>query len=513
MGWQRWNFNDTTFTAGPSGVLPVLSPLAARRNVFFFSQEIFIEPTATLLASLKAGDWSTSVGAGSPVNALASEFLGSTQGLGLEEAYPLGARPSGGSIGIPNQYASDISLSRLAASGPPPPLGMVTFAPPSGHYESGTSLYIIPPRPDDIILYRQAQTGSWISYAGPITLPASGLNLEAIARPLGTTQSTPTARATYLSVIPPPMTAPPGPDANGNGLADPWEDAFGLTDPTADPDHDNATNKQEHDAGTDPTNPADSPTPSTVTIFDNIEGIFNGNLGASTTSWRAAKLCLKEQPYQLDSISMPLSIFDLNIHKSSVRLRIFSNDPAKDRPSSDTGVPMNLSGMTNPITSTQINNGTLVTWTPATPFTLAANTCYWAVLYVESGAVVNLAASQTTPIGDASAKWYTYSTDSGATWGEPSNFATHKMLIQGTPVPAALELHISEFSTSGNSLQIGFLAIAGRTYVVETRVDATTGVWTIVLGTTSAGTGSILRVILPNTTTTLQQYFRVKQLP
>ncbi len=237
--------------------MPAVSPLAARRNVFFFSQELFVEPASTLLASAKAADWSISVSAGAPVNASAAQFLGSAQGLGLGSDYPLGLRPVGTTFGAPNQYASDISLSRLGVGGPAPPLGNITFAPPSGTYASGTSIYLVPPRPGDAIFFRQDGTGPWIAYAGPLTLPVGGIRLEAIARPAGTTQSTPTARAVYVAAAPPPLNAPSCVDSDGNGLCDAWENAFGVTDPNGDPDHDGATNKQEQDAGTDPTNPAD----------------------------------------------------------------------------------------------------------------------------------------------------------------------------------------------------------------------------------------------------------------
>jgi len=258
-GWQKWNFTDTAFSRGPSGAVPAVSPLAARRNVFFFSREIFVEPTATLLASAKAADWSTSVSAGSPVNASAAQFLGSAQGLGLDSPYPLGLRPALGIFGAPNQYASDISLSRLGGGGPTAPLGSLAFAPPSGTYADGTSIYLVSPRPSDAIFYRQNGTDPWVAYAGPLMLPAGGISLEAIARPVGTMQSTPIVRASYVAAAPPPLTAPPCVDADADGLCDSWEDAFGVDDPNTDPDGDLATTKVEHDAGTDPTNPADKP--------------------------------------------------------------------------------------------------------------------------------------------------------------------------------------------------------------------------------------------------------------
>ena len=48
------------------------------------------------------------------------------------------------------------------------------------------------------------------------------------------------------------------PDANGNGLPDWWESQFfgGNANPTADPDHDGASNLAEYLAGTDPTSGA-----------------------------------------------------------------------------------------------------------------------------------------------------------------------------------------------------------------------------------------------------------------
>jgi hypothetical protein len=50
------------------------------------------------------------------------------------------------------------------------------------------------------------------------------------------------------------LTSPP--DANGNGIPDAWEAEYGITDPSADPDHDGVSNLQEYLAGTDPTNAA-----------------------------------------------------------------------------------------------------------------------------------------------------------------------------------------------------------------------------------------------------------------
>jgi hypothetical protein len=50
------------------------------------------------------------------------------------------------------------------------------------------------------------------------------------------------------------VTAPP--DANGNGLPDAWEAAYGISDPNADADQDGENNRAEYLAGTNPTNSA-----------------------------------------------------------------------------------------------------------------------------------------------------------------------------------------------------------------------------------------------------------------
>ncbi len=258
---------------------------------------------------------------------------------------------------------------------------------------------------------------------------------------------------------------------------------------------------------------ANSPAVPSTTIFDNTNGIFNGNFAATTTTWLAGKFCLGPQPYQLESVALPLDIFDLNVRTSTVRLEIFSNDPASGKPSASTGVIMNLSGLTNPITIRPSSYPTLVTWTPATLFTLAANKCYWAVLSVEGGASVWLAASATMPIGDAGILGRASSGNAGVAWGVPDNFYNHKMLIRGTASAPPPALVVHAVGISGNELRFNFPTRTGETYAIESRSNLVSAAWAEVPGTRQTSAGAAFEVSLPIRQSQPQQFYRVKQLP
>ncbi len=256
---------------------------------------------------------------------------------------------------------------------------------------------------------------------------------------------------------------------------------------------------------------ANSPAVAPITIFDNTRGIFNGTSFVTTTTWLASKFCLGPQAYQLDSVASPLSVAGFNVRTSSVRLQIFSNDPASGKPSASTGVIMNLSGMTNPIPLRP--DETMVKWTPATPFTLVANRCYWAVLSIESGASVWLAGSATMPTGDAGTFGRVGSTDAGVTWGAPDTFHNGIMLIRGTAAASPPALVVSAVSISGSELRFSFPTSAGQTYAIESRAGLASDAWTEVPGTRQTSAGAAFEVSLPIRQSQPQQFFRVKQLP
>lgn len=171
-----------------------------------------------------------------------------------------------------------------------------------------------------------------------------------------------------------------------------------------------------------------------ITIFDNTAGSENGAAGATATTWLAGKFCPGAQGYQLDSLSLVLTNGGgQSTGSSMVRLRIFDHDPVTGNPSTDTGVIMDLQDQINPF---PVSSHKLYRWASATPLTLSANTCYWAVFSIESGVTAGPFASFTKPTGDAGVFGYTRTENAGATWGTPYTSFNFKMLIKGIPLSA-----------------------------------------------------------------------------
>jgi hypothetical protein len=256
------------------------------------------------------------------------------------------------------------------------------------------------------------------------------------------------------------------------------------------------------------------PSAPSMTIFDNTGGSENGYEGATATTWLADKFCLGAQPYSLDSVSLLLNSQDFSGAPgppSTVQLQIFADDPAGGGPSARVGIIMNLYHMTNPIT---LQNGQqLVTWIPAAPFTLSADTCYWAVLSAQDGVRMAQINSATMPTGAAAAFGRTKSIGAGATWGVPDTDTNRKMLIQGTALALPTLLAITAVEPTGNDLRLAFTSAVGKNYAIQSRSDLSSDAWTTLPGPTIAGTGSTVQQTLTNALDRPRQFYRVKIVP
>ena len=79
-------------------------------------------------------------------------------------------------------------------------------------------------------------------------------------------------------------------------------------------------------------------------------------------------------------------------------------------------------------------------------------------------------------------------------------------------VPPEPESVIAGASVSGDEQRFTFIAIAGRSDVIESRPELTDGEWTMVPSTTTAGDGGTQQVSIPIPTTPTRQFYRIRQL-
>lgn len=191
-------------------------------------------------------------------------------------------------------------------------------------------------------------------------------------------------------------------------------------------------------------NPAEMD-PGSIVIFSNTNGSLNGLSFSTPTTWLAGKICMGSEGFTLDSVTLfPRSGDGTGKpHETSVRLQIYSDDPATGRPSASSGAIMNLSGATNPVTLVAGNAQTPLKWVPATPFNLSPDVCYWVVLSVESGANAWQEVTVATPEGAAASLGRSSSLNGGATWGPTDGGSNYKMLILATASQLSPALTIS----------------------------------------------------------------------
>jgi hypothetical protein len=254
--------------------------------------------------------------------------------------------------------------------------------------------------------------------------------------------------------------------------------------------------------------------PEPITIFDNTTGSDNGGSGVTATAWLASRFCLGSQSYQLASVSLLLNSQDFSGGPGPpavVHLQIYASDPVSGKPSTKTGLFMTLSSHANPVAL--VRGQQLVQWTNATPFTLAADTCYWAVLSRESGGRIGQIASFTKPVGDAGSFGASSSANAGATWGTVTEASNNKMMIRAIACTVAPSFAITAFSVIDGNLHLGFPGIIGQSYVIETRSELATDGWVAVPGSARNGAGVLIEVVLTLLKEHPHQFYRVRQLP
>jgi hypothetical protein len=151
------------------GNLAVAADYAAFANVVFLSQRPFLDDAPAVLASMRAGDWTTSAtvmsGPPSTATATAERFDSSAAGLGNPSATSLGSVPAGTAGTLTNQVLSNFSYTSLTpAQGEI--VDNVTIDPPGGSYTSSVQ-FTLTSSGGNSIYFRKGNLGAFSSYVVP----------------------------------------------------------------------------------------------------------------------------------------------------------------------------------------------------------------------------------------------------------------------------------------------------------------------------------------------------------
>ncbi len=251
-GWQRWGFDGTKHSVTASGTLPAIKPSQGRANVLLFGTDPDLDRDSPLIRSLGVGEWSdAAVPVGSSLHVTREQYLGPTLGLGSPGTIDVPVVASG-LFPAANQRASAWSMAVLSPPAPAP-FAELTFSPAPGtyHADAGSVLVVrFLSAIDAPIQYRSDHAARWSVY-DPLNPPriSATTRFEAF---VDVASPGPIRPATYIIADAPVIAPGPRTDADGNGLPDAWESAFGVKDPNGDPDGDGFTNLQEYLGGSDP---------------------------------------------------------------------------------------------------------------------------------------------------------------------------------------------------------------------------------------------------------------------
>lgn len=256
----RYSFDagTGTFVLSHDNVLPSVTDLSARANVFQFQFEPFVAPNPRLLHRANAGDWSSlfSLAGGPPQVGVTSEtYADAVHGLDNPTPANLGAGHPQAQFGLANQYTEAVSIFSLsAASGPS--VVQVNAQPAGGLYPRSVAVQFQVDAPGYQVLYRRNAQGPWLAYAGQAVQIFTNSTLQYRARALLGQAQTSIKTETYTF-----RDAPGTLDSDSDGVPDYVEIANGL-DPVrsgSDADGDGASDLEELLKNTSPSNAASSP--------------------------------------------------------------------------------------------------------------------------------------------------------------------------------------------------------------------------------------------------------------
>ena len=146
-----------------SNSLPAETTAATRGNVWLFQSEPFLTTAATMVGSLSAPAWSSTISGLPTTLAVRVESDGGiTAGLNNPSTNNFGPPPAGTVYVLPNQYRDDVSFFGYSPARAPEP-SVVTISPPPGSYGGPIQISISGQNASDSVQYRTTADGAWQS--------------------------------------------------------------------------------------------------------------------------------------------------------------------------------------------------------------------------------------------------------------------------------------------------------------------------------------------------------------
>jgi hypothetical protein len=213
---QVFTQSGGNYTQTSSSALSAVTTAATRGNVWLFQLEPFASSAASLLGSLSAPAWSsTIVGLPGTLSVRVESDSGSTTGLNNPATNNLGAPPTGTAYALPNQYREDISFFGYGPARAPEP-SVITISPPPGAYGGPIQVSFSKQNAADVVHFRPAPDVAWQTYATPFAL-TNDATVQFYGTTLGGTRGQ-IQFASYtmgnIAVTPEPLVTLPGSDTN-----------------------------------------------------------------------------------------------------------------------------------------------------------------------------------------------------------------------------------------------------------------------------------------------------------
>ena len=167
---QVFTQNGSNYTQSSSSALPTVTSAAMRGNVWLFQLEPFASSASSLIGSLSAPAWSSTIsGLPGTLSVRVESDGGTTSGLGNPATNNFGPPPAGTVYVLPNQYREDISFFGYGPVRAPEP-SIITISPPPGAYGGPIQVSFASQSAGDVVHYRIAPNAAWQAYAAPFSL-------------------------------------------------------------------------------------------------------------------------------------------------------------------------------------------------------------------------------------------------------------------------------------------------------------------------------------------------------